>query len=95
MLDKLTRDSHYYLDPSAGKGDIAEAIIEANPWRRAHVDCIESNPELVDGVTLIVPDDTVQYRPEGTKEIAYENQAYRIGFDVVFKLIEWRGDATK
>lgn len=48
-----------------------------------------------DGITLIVPDDTIQYRPEGTKEIAYENQAYRIGFDVIFKLIEWRGDTAK
>lgn len=44
-----------------------------------------------DGKTLIVPDGTVQYRPEGTKEIAYENQAYRIGFDVIFKLIEMSG----
>lgn len=47
MLDKLKRDAHYYLDPSAGKGDIAEAIQQLNPYGRAHVDCIESNPELV------------------------------------------------
>ncbi len=51
MLAKISDEAVYFLEPSAGKGDIAEAI--AGPERdrdrgynRRKVDCIEAQPEL-------------------------------------------------
>lgn len=47
MLDKLDKDACHFLDPSAGKGDIAECISERRRYRQRDVDCIEQSPELV------------------------------------------------
>jgi hypothetical protein len=44
MLVKVSRDATHFLEPSAGKGDIAEGIRSRN--RYATVDCIEQSPEL-------------------------------------------------
>jgi hypothetical protein len=47
MLSKISGDARHFLEPSAGKGEIAEAI---KSWRRygsVSVDCIEQSPELV------------------------------------------------
>ncbi len=52
MLAKIDKNAQYFLEPSAGKGDIAQAIFDAGKWdrygtRSQHsVDCIEANPEL-------------------------------------------------
>ena len=45
MLDKISTGARYFLEPSAGKGDLAQAI--KNRFHRAKVDCIEQSPELV------------------------------------------------
>jgi len=44
MLSKISSDARYFLEPSAGKGDIAEGIKQRS--RYARVDCIEQSPEL-------------------------------------------------
>ena len=51
MLARVSTDARYFLDPSAGRGDIAEAIkghLEGYGWNRreVQVDCIEQSPEL-------------------------------------------------
>ena len=45
MLDKLWRGARYFLEPSAGKGDLAQAI--RNRFHQPKVDCIEQAPELI------------------------------------------------
>ncbi len=45
MLSKISHDARYFLEPSAGKGDIAEGIKER--FRYARVDCIEQSAELI------------------------------------------------
>lgn len=45
MLDRVSRSATHFLEPSAGKGDIADAIRERS--RYDTVDCIERSPELV------------------------------------------------
>ena len=45
MLAKVSAEAEHFLEPSAGKGDIAEAI--KSRYRRTQVDCIEQSPELV------------------------------------------------
>jgi len=44
MLEKISEDAKHFLEPSAGKGDLAEAI--KRQFRYATVDCIEQSPEL-------------------------------------------------
>lgn len=47
MLARIAKDAEYYLDPSAGRGDIAEAIQRADHYHRHRkIDCIEESPEL-------------------------------------------------
>ena len=51
MLAAITnKEATYFLEPSAGKGDIAEVIKPPGDERwhstRREVDCIESSPEL-------------------------------------------------
>lgn len=46
MLHKISKGAQHYLEPSAGKGDIAEAISKNNYNRSKNVDCIEHSPEL-------------------------------------------------
>ena len=55
MLAKISKEAVNFLEPSAGKGDLASAIVKAGEhtrsWsgRSAHrVDAIESHPELVE-----------------------------------------------
>ncbi len=45
MLEKVSRSARYFLEPSAGKGDLAQAI--KSRFHNAKVDCIEQSPELV------------------------------------------------
>jgi hypothetical protein len=45
MLSKISSGARYFLEPSAGKGDIAEGIKKRYPY--AKVDCIEQSPELI------------------------------------------------
>ncbi len=55
MLRKLSPDAHYILEPSAGKGDLANAIIRFNriegygghDRNRFRVDVIEQHPDLL------------------------------------------------
>lgn len=48
MLAKVSREAKYFLEPSAGKGDLAEAIRNDYMGRNARkIDCIEQSPELV------------------------------------------------
>ena len=57
MLEKVSKDAVYFLEPSAGRGDIAQAIFDRGAYHHGHgddapkskfqVDCIESSPELV------------------------------------------------
>lgn len=53
MLEKVSKDAQHFLDPSAGKGNIAEAIrgTDRCEHSRRKVDCIESNPELASLLT--------------------------------------------
>jgi hypothetical protein len=46
MISKISRDAIYILEPSAGKGDIADALDKDSRYRRYKVDCIEQSPEL-------------------------------------------------
>lgn len=51
MLSKVSADAVYFLEPSAGRGDIATTILKrgADRWRgsgRTKVDCIEESPDL-------------------------------------------------
>lgn len=58
MLAKISKDAMHFLEPSAGKGDLAEAIRGdshdgydrggrySNHHRNVKVDCIEQSPEL-------------------------------------------------
>ena len=55
MLSMISKDAVYFLEPSAGKGDLAKAILgfgragsySRHQSSRHHVDVIESNPDLV------------------------------------------------
>lgn len=54
MLDKISDKAVHFLEPSAGKGDLAQVILQEgqreNPWgrhNRYRVDAIEASPELV------------------------------------------------
>jgi hypothetical protein len=50
MLSKISKDAVYFLEPSAGRGDIASRIAgdPNDRWsgNKRKVDCIEQNPEL-------------------------------------------------
>lgn len=47
MLSKVDHDARYFLEPSAGRGDIAEYILRQNLHRhRTVIECIESSPDL-------------------------------------------------
>jgi Domain of unknown function (DUF4942) len=47
MLAKIDKEAEHFLEPSAGRGDLAEAI-KGNKWdhNRRYVDCIEQSQEL-------------------------------------------------
>lgn len=45
MLAKINTDAHYFLEPSAGKGDLARAI--RSRGNNVQIDVIEAQPELV------------------------------------------------
>lgn len=49
MLNKITKSAKYFLEPSAGKGNIAEVIKNSRDfdYGRKEIDCIEPNPELI------------------------------------------------
>lgn len=44
MVAKVSARARYFLEPSAGKGDLAEAI--KSRFGRADIDCIETSPDL-------------------------------------------------
>lgn len=46
MLAKVSKDAEHFLEPSAGKGDIAKVIKGADRYSYRKVDCIERSPEL-------------------------------------------------
>ena len=51
MLSKVSKDAVYYLEPSAGRGDIALAIRQRDEYSRygsnhVTVNCIEADPDL-------------------------------------------------
>ena len=46
MLARISKEARHFLEPSAGKGDIATAIKEMQGNYYASVDCIEASPEL-------------------------------------------------
>lgn len=52
MLARISKDAKNFLDPSAGKGDLADIIKRKgedryNHHNRYRIDCIESDPDLV------------------------------------------------
>jgi methylase of polypeptide subunit release factors len=49
MLNKVSEDARHFLEPSAGKGDIAERI--KSRFGNASIDCIEQSPELASILT--------------------------------------------
>jgi hypothetical protein len=55
MINRVSKEARYFLEPSAGKGDIAERIRGDSEYRRYNhhrsVDCIEQSPELVSVLT--------------------------------------------
>jgi hypothetical protein len=63
MLSRISSEARHFLEPSAGKGDIAEGIKER--FRHANVDCIEQSPELISVLTAkdfpVVGHDWLQY----------------------------------
>lgn len=46
MRARISKDAQYFLEPNAGKGDLAEAIRGECGYDRKKVDCIEISPEL-------------------------------------------------
>ncbi len=44
MLSKISNSAEHFLEPSAGKGDIAEFMRQSR--RSASIDCVENSPEL-------------------------------------------------
>lgn len=46
MLAKVSHDAQHFLEPSAGKGDIAAVIRGEERYSHRNVDCIEQSPEL-------------------------------------------------
>ena len=46
MRARISKDAQYFLEPNAGKGDLAEAIRGERGYDRKKVDCIEISPEL-------------------------------------------------
>lgn len=44
MLSRVSPNARHFLEPSAGRGDLAQAI--RNRFGRADIDCIEPDPEL-------------------------------------------------
>jgi len=46
MMEKISTDAVYFLEPNAGKGDLAEIIKGEYRYDRKKVDCIEISPEL-------------------------------------------------
>ena len=47
MLARVSKDARHFLEPSAGKGDIARAVCpEHERYHRRTMDCIEANPDL-------------------------------------------------
>lgn len=48
ILNRVSKNARYFLDPSAGKGDLAEAIQRLGRYSGSskHVDCLERNPDL-------------------------------------------------
>ncbi|HZZ82024.1 MAG TPA: DUF4942 domain-containing protein [Gemmataceae bacterium] len=65
MLAKVSRDAEHFLEPSAGKGDIAIAIKGQDRYTRRSVDCIEQCPELasilIDKDLPVVGHDWLEY----------------------------------
>lgn len=66
MLAKISKDAEHFLEPSAGKGDLARAIVRRGEYGGSYrgaschrVDVIEAQPELVEilraceGVTVV------------------------------------------
>ncbi len=48
MLSRISKDARDFLEPSAGKGDIADRIRQTNGYNTGKkIDCIEISPELV------------------------------------------------
>jgi hypothetical protein len=47
MLARVSKDAEYFLEPSAGRGDLADVIKgEKYDYHRRNVDCIEPSPDL-------------------------------------------------
>lgn len=57
MLSRVSRDARHFLEPSAGKGDIARVIKSRYDSRHVTIDCIEQNPDLA--AVLIAKDFSV------------------------------------
>lgn len=74
MLTKVSSDAKYFLDPSAGKGDIADVLKARDRWGSRQVDCIEIHPELI--ATLQGKGHTVV----GTDWLTYSGVSY---YDVI------------
>ena len=75
MLNRIDSDARYFLEPSAGRGDIAEAIkdhLEGYGWNRRaiEVDCIEHSPDLC----AILQGK--EYPVVGTDWLTYEGVSY-------------------
>ena len=74
MLERLDKNARYILEPSAGRGDIAEAFEEGAGYgfdRRVYdIDCIEASPDLCailqkKGLTVV-----------GTDWLSYDGASY-------------------
>ena len=77
------------LEPSAGKGDLAEAIQNRNRYSATKVDCIESDPELCallvgKGLNLI-DNDFLAYQPSKQYDSIVMNPPFSAGAAHVLK----------
>lgn len=64
MLAKINPDAHYFLEPSAGKGNLARAIRSRGD--QVHIDVIEAQPELV----------TILHKLESVNVVGYDWLTY-------------------
>ena len=92
MLEGLkVRDFNYILEPSAGKGDIADAVVRkiygTDYWHesqiRDRIDCVEINPNLqhilIGKGYRVVHDDFLSYRTKKQYDLIAMNPPFNNG----------------
>ena len=93
MLDKIKDSARYYLDPSAGKGDVVDKIHQRNRWVKVSVDCIEINHDLASILSnkncRVVGDDFLNYVGVCYYDAIVMNPPFSNGVDHLLKAWEF------